>query len=292
MRFEFIHAERAEFPITLLCRTLEVSRSGYYRWLNAEPSKRARDDVKLRVAVAEIHQESHGTYGSPRVQVEMNERGFEVGRHRVVRLMRELGLSGRIPKRFRRTTDSKHGLGFAPDLVQQDFNPTEPNRVWVSDITYIWTDEGWAYLAVVLDLFSRRVVGWSIADHMRAELVLDALGKALSTRDTDDELVHHSDRGSQYASGRFKKALVDSDISWSMGATGCCYDNAVAESFFATLKKDLVYRTAWRSADTARASISAYINLFYNSRRRHSTLGYVSPVAFEAAHQPEAALAA
>ncbi len=293
--FERLHAERASFPLAAMCRVLEVSRSGYYRWLTAEPSERTREDDRLRPAVAAVHAESAGTYGSPRVHAELVDLGFEIGRHRVARLMREQGLSGVAPRRFRRTTDSKHNLGFAPDLVQREFNPTEPNRVWASDITYVWTDDGWAYLAVVLDLFSRKVVGWAIAEHMRADLVLDALDRALATRELGDDLVHHSDRGGQYASGDFRKRLDDAGVGWSMSGTGCCYDNAVAESFFATLKKELVYRTAYRNLDAARASVSAYINLFYNSRRRHSTLGYLSPAAFEAAHdqlQPEAALAA
>jgi putative transposase len=282
MRFEFIHAEKANFPITMLCRVLEVSRSGYYQWAEGEVSERRREDAKLRVEIAAIHRESGGTYGSPRVHVEMNERGFEIGRHRVARLMREMGLAGCLPRRFRVTTDSSHNLGFAPDLVQRDFEPSGPNQTWASDITYVWTDEGWAYLAVVLDLYSRKVVGWALADHMRAELVLDALDRALATREIDGEIVHHSDRGSQYASAKFRERLDAAGVQWSMGATGCCYDNAVVESFFATLKKDLVYRTAWRSRDAARAAISAYINLFYNTRRRHSSLGFISPVAFEA----------
>ncbi len=290
--FERLHAQRANFPVAVMCRVLGVSRSGYYRWRKAKPSARAREDERLKPEVAAVHAESHNTYGSPRVHAELVERGFEVGRNRVARLMRQMGLSGTSPRRFRKTTDSKHNLGFAPDLVQREFNPTEPNRVWASDISYVWTDDGWAYLAVVLDLFSRKVVGWAVADHMRADLVLDALDRALATREHDDDLVHHSDRGGQYASGDFRDRLDAAGVGWSMGGTGCCYDNAVAESFFATLKKELVYRTAYRNLDAARASINAYINLFYNSRRRHSTLGYISPAAFEAAHQPEAALAA
>jgi putative transposase len=282
MRFEFIHAEKANFPIAMLCRVLEVSRSGYYQWAEGEVSERKREDAKLRVEIAAIHRESGGTYGSPRVHVEMTERGFEIGRHRVARLMREMGLAGCLPRRFRITTDSAHNLGFAPDLVQRDFEPSEPNQTWASDITYVWTDEGWAYLAVVLDLYSRKVVGWALADHMRAELVLDALDRALATREIDGDLVHHSDRGSQYASAKFRARLDSAGVKWSMGATGCCYDNAVVESYFATLKKDLVYRTAWRSRDDARTAISAYINLFYNTRRRHSSLGFISPAVFEA----------
>ena len=293
--FQRLHAERANFPISIMCRVLGVSRSGYYRWRTAYPSERKLEDERLKPRIKAVHEESDGTYGSPRVHAELVALGFEIGRNRVARLMREQGLSGVAPRPFRRTTDSKHTLGFAPDLVEREFNPTAPNRVWASDITYVWTDDGWAYLAVVLDLFSRKVVGWAMAEHMRADLVLDALDRALATRELGDDLVHHSDRGGQYASGDFRERLDAAGVGWSMGGTGCCYDNAVVESFFATLKKELVYRTAYRNLDAARASVSAYINLFYNSRRRHSTLGYLSPTAFEAAHdplQPEAALAA
>ena len=294
MRFEFIHAEKANFPIKVMCRLLEVSRSGYYRWRNATPSKRAREDAQLKPQIAAVYAESRETYGSPRIHVELVERGVEVGRHRIARLMRAMGLSAVPGRRFRTTTNSKHDLGFAPDLVKRDFNPTAPNRLWVSDITYVWTDDGWAYLAVVLDLFSRLVVGWAIANHMRSTLVLDALERAVMLREVDGELTHHSDRGSQYASGDFRARLDAHGIAWSMGATGSCYDNAAAESFFATLKKELVHRCAYRDLESARRSINDYINLFYNSRRRHSSLGYLSPSDFEAAHQqqPEAALAA
>ncbi len=295
MTFEFIHQERDNFPIAMLCRVLEVSRSGYYKWCRAVPSERAQADAKLKPKVAAFHAASGGTYGSPRIHADLIEEGIEVGRGRVARLMREMGLSAVPKRRFRRTTDSRHDLGFAPDLVLRQFNPSEPNRVWASDISYLWTDEGWAYLAVVIDLFSRRVVGWAVAEHMRAELVLEALDRALSTRATVGGVIHHSDRGSQYASHLFRDRLDAAGVEWSMGATGCCYDNAVVESFFATLKKDLVYRTAYRDVATARTSISQYILLFYNSRRRHSALDYLSPAAFEAAHdqqQPTAALAA
>ena len=295
MRFEFIHAERANFPITLMCRILEVSTSGYYRWRNAPLSKRAQEDARLKPKIAAAFAESRETYGSPRIHAELLDRGVKVGLHRITRLMHEMGLSAMPERRFQFTTNSKHRLGFAPDLVEREFNPTAPNRLWVSDITYIWTDDGWLYLAVVLDMFSRRVVGWAVDDHMRDELVLDALRRALTLREVDGELVHHSDRGGQYASKDFRTLLDANGIAWSMGATGCCYDNAAAESFFATLKKDLVHRCRYRDLVAAKSSISEYINLFYNSRRRHSSLGYVSPIDFEAAHrqqEPEAALAA
>jgi transposase InsO family protein len=292
VRFEFIHAEEANFPIQILCRVLEVSRSGYYRWVHAEPSAHSKRDQRLTVEIKAIHSESRGTYGSPRVHAELQAKGFEVGRNRVARLMAEQGITGRRPPRFCKTTNSCHDHPIAPNLIERDFSPAAPNEVWAADITYIPTASGWAYLAVVLDLFSRRVIGWAIADHMRTELVLEALDRALGTRDVGEELIHHSDRGSQYASNRHREELERRGISCSMSAKGCCYDNAVVESFFATLKKELVYRTNWLDANEATLAISEYIQVFYNGRRRHSTLGYVSPSQFEARHASEVALAA
>lgn len=292
MRFEFIHAEKANFPIDMLCEVLEVSRSGYYRWLHAQPSARDEQAERLRLEIKAVHNESRGTYGSPRVHAELQARGFEVGRNRVARLMAEMGITGRRPPRFCKTTDSRHDHPIAANLLERDFNPPAPNQAWVADITYIPTVSGWAYLAVVLDLFSRRVIGWAVADHMRAELVLEALDRALGTREVGDELVHHSDRGSQYAGTKHRAELERRGIQCSMSAKGCCYDNAVAESFFATLKKELVYRTKWLDYAEASLAISEYIQVFYNRWRRHSTLGYMSPNNFEAQHAREAKLAA
>lgn len=292
MTFEFIHAEKANYPVSMLCEVLEVSRSGYYSWRDAQPSKRAEENQRLEIEIKAVHRESRGTYGSPRVHAELQARGFEIGRNRVARLMAELGVTGRRPARFCKTTDSNHDHPIAPNVLERDFNPPAPNQVWVADITYIPTASGWAYLAVVLDLYSRRVIGWSVANHMRAELVLEALDRALSTRDVGDDLVHHSDRGSQYAGTKHREELARRGIQCSMSAKACCYDNAVAESFFATLKKELVYRTKWLDYAEARLAISEYIQVFYNRWRRHSTLGYVSPNDFEAQHAIEAKLAA
>ena len=239
-----------------------------------------------------IHRKSRGTYGSPRVHAELKQRGFEIGRNRIARLMAELGLAGARPKRFRRTTDSNHREPVAPNLVEQSFEASRPNELWATDITYVWTSAGWLYLAVVLDLFSRRVVGWAAADHMRTELVVEALGRALGVRDAGAGLVHHSDRGSQYASAAYRKLLDDQGIACSMSAKGCCYDNAVVESFFATLKKELVYRSAWADRETASLAISEYIQAFYNHARLHSANGYLSPVEYENQHRGETALAA
>ena len=278
-----------------MCRVLEVSRSGYYKWRTTRLDNPRRNELRLKLEVAAIHRESGGTYGSPRIYVEMMARGFGVGRHKVARLMREQGLAGAVQRRFRRPGQSKDGGPFAPDLVQRDFKPEAPNRTWVSDITYIRTGQGWLFLAVVIDLFSRRVVGWATANNMRSQLVIDALERAIETRDVSHLLVHHSDRGSQYTSSKFRERLRRDHIRWSMGSTGCCYDNAVAESFFATAKKELIYRHVWPTRQAAQAGLRRYIDLFYNPRRRHSTLGYVSPVEFEAKYfqqQPGAALAA
>jgi transposase InsO family protein len=289
VRFEFIQVEQANFPVTVLCRVLEVSCSGFYRWLNAQPSERQSKNERLMIEIKAIHSESRGTYGSPRVHAELQSRGFEIGLNRVARLMAELGLTGQRPRRFRKTTDSHHSHPLAPDLVARDFNPSAPNQLWAADITYIATASGWAYLAVVLDLYSRRVIGWAIDDHMRTELVLEALDRALGTRERSEGLVHHSDRGSQYASARHRDELERRGIRVSMGAKGCAYDNAVVESFFATLKKDLVYRVNWLDQQQAALAISEYIQVFYNRRRRHSTLGYMSPADYEALHAVEVA---
>ena len=295
MRFEFIHAEKARFPIAAMCRFLEVSRSGYYKWRKTRLGTPKKDELRLKLEVAAIHRESGGTYGSPRVYIEMLARGFDVGRHKVARLMREQGLAGAVQSRFRRGGQSRDGGPFAPDLVRRNFNPSAPNRTWVSDITYIRTGQGWLFLAVVIDRFSRRVVGWATANNMRSQLVVDALERALETRDVRGLLIHHSDRGSQYTSSSFRERLHRAGIGWSMGSTGCCYDNAVAESFFATAKKELIYRHVWPTREAARVALRRYIDLFYNPQRRHSALGYISPVEFEARYfqqQPGAALAA
>lgn len=288
MRFEFIHVEKACFPVTLMCKVLEVSTSGYYRWLaqrQQKPAMRTMVDERMRVEIAAIHRESRGSYGSPRVHAELQQRGLEIGRNRVARLMAEQGLVGQRPRRFRRTTDSKHDKPVAPNLVAQRFDVERPDELWAADITYVWTGVGWMYLAVVLDLFSRRVVGWACADHMRAELVVEALARALGVRDAGPGLMHHSDRGSQYASEKYRSLLDERSITCSMSAKGCCYDNAAVESFFATLKKELVYQTAWADRETASLAISEYIQVFYNRKRLHSTLGYVSPVEYEQRHQ-------
>jgi len=276
----------------MMCRQLEVSSSGYYAWRKHEPSRRAQEDDELVKRIVSIHKESRGTYGSPRVLDELKERGFEVGRRRVARLMRENGITGTAPRPFKRTTDSKHGLPVADNILSREFTVDGPDTVWATDITYVRTWEGWMYLAVIIDLFSRRVVGWSMATHMRTSLVTGALRRALGYRLPSLDMLHHSDRGSQYASHAYRAALRDNGIVCSMSRKGDCWDNAVVESFFATIKKELLHRRPWPTVHEARTAIVEYIEVFYNRKRKHSTLGYLSPVHFESNSEFEVARAA
>ncbi len=284
--------EKANFPLTMMCRTLEVSRSGFYAWKKRNPSARQQENELLSKRIKQVHKESRGTYGSPRVHEELKAQGFEVGRNRVARLMHEQGITGKPPKRFTRTTDSKHGFPVADNVLDRNFKVDNPDQVWATDISYVWTWEGWLYLAVVIDLYSRRVVGWSMANHLRTELVLNALKMALGHRLPASGMVHHSDRGSQYASHEYRNALKKRDIICSMSRKGNCYDNAVVESFFSTLKTELIYRRPWQSRKAAKMAIAEYIEVFYNRQRRHSYLGYISPVEFEKRLELEVALAA
>jgi len=284
MRFPFIAAEKASYPVRVLCRVLQVARSGFYAWLRRRPSRRAGANEQLRVAIRAAHHQSRGTYGSPRVQRELVAQGFEAGRNRVARQMRSMGLVARRPKRFRRTTDSSHDHPVAANVLNRDFAVEGPNQAWVTDITYLWTREGWLYLAVVLDLFARRVVGWAMAEHLRTSLALEALHMALGRRLPQPGLVHHSDRGCQYASEAYRTALTRHGILCSMSRKGNCWDNAVAESFFSTLKIELVHRSTWTDRATARLAVAEYIECFYNSERRHSTLDYRSPAEHEKLH--------
>jgi len=275
-----------------MSRQLGVSRSGYYAWKHREPSCRAREDQELVQHIKEIHKESRGTYGSPRVLYDLKLRRFQVGRRRVARLMKENGITGTPPKPFKRTTDSKHDLGVADNVLNREFTVDAPDTAWATDITYVRTWEGWMYLAVVIDLFSRQVVGWSMATHMRTSLVAGALNMALGRRLPLPDMLHHSDRGSQYASHDYRELLRDNGIVCSMSRKGNCWDNAVAESFFATIKKELIHRRPWPTVRLAREAIAEYIEVFYNRKRRHSTLGYVSPAEFEKEFELEAELAA
>jgi len=281
VRFAFIATKRADFPVALLCRTLEVSRSGFYAWEQRPQAARRLQDQSLGLEIGAIFAQSRQRYGSPRVHAQLRVAGHRTGRKRVARLMRAAGLRARERRRFRCTTDSRHGLAIRENLLARRFTVTAPNTRWATDITYLWTLEGWLYLAVMLDLFSRRVVGWSVSERLERGLALDALRMALKDRRPPQGLLHHSDRGSQYASHEYQALLAEHGIVSSMSRRGNCWDNAVAESFFASLKMELVYRSRWRTRDEARSALFEYIEVFYNRRRRHSALGYLSPAEFE-----------
>lgn len=283
MRFAYIQAKKASYPVALLCRVLEVSRAGYYAWEGREVSARQKANAALAERIRQVHQDSRRTYGSPRVRAELKAQGQQVGRHRVARLMREAGLRARRRRRFVPTTDSKHGLPVATNVLARDFNPPQPDRVWATDITYVPTREGWLYLAVVLDLFSRRVIGWAMDSSIDRHLVLSALDMALRGRSPPEGLLHHSDRGSQYASEDYQRALAERGIRCSMSRKGNCWDNAVVESFFSTLKTELVHEMDFLTREAAKSALFEFIEVFYNRKRRHSSLGYVSPAEFEKA---------
>lgn len=280
-RFAFIDAQQEHYPIRVLCEVLGVSRSGYYAWRGRPPSARAQENARLLEAAKQVHRDSRGTYGSPRLYRALVRRGYACGRHRVARLMRQAGLRGIPSRKFVRTTQQAADATAAPDRLERDFTSAAPNEKWVSDITYIRTGEGWLYVATVVDLYSRRVVGWAMAAHMRAELVLAALQMAYAQRGAPQDLIYHSDRGSQYTSIMVQGWLREHGIQASMGSTGDCFDNAVAESFYATLKRECVHRQAYATRREARTHVFEYIEVFYNRRRLHSTLGYQSPAEFE-----------
>jgi len=281
VRFGFIAAEKATFPVRMLCRMLEVSRAGFYAWQRRPPTARAQQDQRLGVEIQAIHTETRQRYGSPRVHAELRERGHRLGRKRVARLMRQHGLCARRRRRFRITTDSNHPLAVAPNLLARQFAAPAPDTAWVTDITYLWTEEGWLYLAVILDLFSRAVVGWALSARITRDLPLQALTMALGRRHPPQGLLHHSDRGSQYASADYRRALQVHGIVCSMSRRGNCWDNAVAESFFATVKVELAHEAHWATRRQARSEVFEYIEQFYNGQRRHSALGYLSPLTFE-----------
>ncbi len=281
MKFAFILAEKAFYTIAMLCRVLEVSRSGFHAWRKRPSAPRVRSDAQLAAQVAAVHKRSRETYGSPRVHAELRAKGVRVGKKRVERLMRENGIEARRKRRFRKTTDSKHSQPIAPNVVARKFNVLAPNRVWVTDVTALWTVEGWLYLAVMLDLYSRRVVGWATSANNDTALALETLRAGLRARRPAAGLVHHSDRGSPYASAEYRAALACNRVVASMSRKGNCWDNAVAESFFATLRAELVDCKQYLTRDGATASVSDYIENFYNIERRHSFLDYLNPIEFE-----------
>jgi putative transposase len=265
-----------------MCEVLGVSRSGYHGWERRAPSDRTLTDAWLIEKIKEIHEQARGVYGSRRVQAELClGQGIQVSRKRVRRLMRQAGISGLVRVKRGRTTIKVPGVRVADDLVERQFRPASPNVLWVADLTYLRTWEGWLYLAAIQDAFSRTIVGWAMAEHMRADLVVEALQMALARRRPEAGLVHHSDQGSQYVSLAFGQQARDAGIAMSMGSRGDCYDNAVAESFFATLKKELVHRQPWPTRRDLGSAVFEYIEAFYNRQRRHSTLGYLSPEQYE-----------
>jgi transposase InsO family protein len=281
VKFAFILAEKAFYTITMLCRVLEVSRSGFHAWRARPQPPRVRSDAQLAVQVAAVHKRSRKAYGSPRVHAELRAKGVRVGKKRVERLMRENGLEARRKRRFRKTTDSKHSHPIAPNLVAREFKVAAPNRVWVTDVTAIWTLEGWLYLAAILDLYSRRVVAWAVSANNDTALALAALRAGLRARRPAAGLVHHSDRGSPYASADYRAALARHGVVASMSRKGDCWDNAVAGSFFATLRAELVDHELYATHQTATSSIGDYVDNFYNVERRHSFLDYLNPIEFE-----------
>lgn len=287
-----MRSEKASFPVSFMCRQLSVSRSGYYAWEKRPVSKRQQEDVRLLELIEHTHKDNRGTYGSPRITDVLKDLGETVGRHKVASIMRKNGIIGLPPKKFRKTTDSDHNLPVAENLLDREFDVECPNEAWVGDITYIWTARGWVYLAVILDLFSRRVVGWALDDHMRSELVLKALEMAIGHRDIMPGAIFHSDRGSQYASDAHQRALERAGMVQSMSHKGDCWDNAVAESFFATIKRELINRCFWINKTAVRSAVHEYIEVFYNRKRKHSTNGNICPVEYERLYINKAAVAA
>ena len=281
MKFAFIAAEKTSFPVSVLCAVLEVSRSGFYDWLRRPPSSHHTDDERLKVHIKAIFRRHQGRYGAPRIQDDLRDEGFAVSRKRVARLMTELGLRSVRKRRFKATTDSSHRLPVAPNVLARRFEAEAPNKAWVTDITQVWTSEGWLFVAAILDVFSRRVVGFAMSDRIDRDVAVDALRMALGRRLPNAGLVHHSDRGVQYASTDYQRMLEDNGVVCSMSRKGNCWDNAVAESFFATLKTELVYQTKFRTRLEAKRAIFDFIETYYNHRRRHSALGSVSPMEFE-----------
>lgn len=281
MRFALVDQAKAAFPVHRLCSVLGVSQSGYFAWKDRPACLRQRDDMVLLAHVRSAFALSNGTYGSPRMTRELQDSGLPVGRRRTARLMRQNGLKARQKRRFKRTTDSQHAWTVAPNLLDQDFAATRPDEKWGADISYVWTREGWLYLAVVIDLFARRVVGWATGDRLHGHLALAALRKALVMRRPDGGLIHHSDRGSQYCSIDYQAALKKHGILISMSGKGNCYDNAMVETFFKTLKAELVWRTVFYTRIEAEQAIARYIDGFYNPVRRHSALDFISPAQFE-----------
>jgi transposase InsO family protein len=282
MRFRFIEDRRADYPVTVLCDVLGVSPAGYYAWRSRPESRRSAANREIVDDIKQVHRDTSGRYGSPRIHAELKAQGRGVSRGRIERLMRHHGIRAIMarPRRVR-TTDSRHDFPLAPNLLDRNFTASAPNRIWLADITYVETDQGWLYLAAVMDLYSRRIVGWAMEDHLRAELPLAALGMAISAKRPGAGLIHHSDRGVQYASTDYRKMMQSAGFKVSMSRKADCYDNAPMESFFHTLKTELVHHRHYATRNEATRDIFAYIEGFYNRTRRHSAIGYVSPIEME-----------
>lgn len=270
------------FSIGKMANVFKVSRSGYYKYMSREPSQKSLRDDYMKSKIEKIYEESDRTYGSPRIHKELQEQEIPCGKNQVARLMKEMHIkSKRSKKRKVITTDSSHNYPISPNLLDRNFAVSVPNKVWVSDITYIATQEGWLYLCIVLDLFSRMIVGWSMSDNLKSTVAIDALDMAYNRRNPSENLIFHSDRGIQYASSSFREKLKEYKMLSSMSKTGDCWDNACAESFFSTLKMERIYHKRYGDQDSARKDIFEYIEMFYNVKRRHSTIGYMSPMGFE-----------
>jgi transposase InsO family protein len=281
VKFAFIHEQRLLFPLTRLCSVLEVSENGYYNWLKRGKSKRKQEDEQLMERIEDAYHQNRGVYGSPRLQVELQEQGVHCGRKRIVRLMQVLQLSARRKRRNAHKTERDPQHSYAPNLLQRDFTADAPNTKWMSDMTFIETQEGWLYLAGVIDAYSRKIVGWAMGSHHDAELVKHALAMALLQRQPAAGLVHHSDRGSEYTSHTYQDMLQQHNIQVSMSKKGDCYDNAVIESFWGTLKEECIGRNVYQTRNEAKTAVFEYIEVFYNRKRKHSSLGYMSPDRYE-----------
>lgn len=281
MKYVFIRDHRSEFLVEKMCLVLEVAKSGYYRWQIKVPGVRGKENRKLLEEIRKIHEQFRHIYGVPRMHQELKSRGFTCSKNRVYRLMKKAGIRSRMKRKYRVTTDSKHSLPVAPNLVRQQFNASAPYQIMTGDITYIWTEEGWLYLAVVLDLYSRKVAGWSMGERIDVRLTIDALKGAMGNFEGTGEQIFHSDRGSQYAAEEFRKELDMYHFLQSMSRKGNCYDNAVTESFFHSLKAEWISFFKFSTKQQARSAVFEYIEMFYNRQRRHSSLGYLSPLEFE-----------
>jgi transposase InsO family protein len=282
VKYQFIADHDQQYPVTLMCRILGVVRSGYYRWRKVPVGKRKMADMILSMHIKDIFEQSRDTYGSYRIHAELLDEGIRCGRERVARLARENNLEPKAARRFKiMTTDNKHRLPVAPNLLNRNFTAEDRDKIWLTDMTYVSTAEGWLYLAAVMDLYSRRIVGWAISDSLHRQLVIDALQMAIATRQPSPGLLHHSDRGSQYASEDYQTLLTQYQMVGSMSRKGNCYDNAPMESFFGTFKTELTFHCDYATRNEARVDIFEYIEVFYNRKRRHSALGYKSPAKYE-----------